>query len=597
MSTALTRTAPPSRTALPRGAVRTTQQWTWLAAGLALAFAVPFLLADRWSIERDLYYGLYAAFVFGFCALWLRFAADSPSRTLTRHWRAGIALGVAFAGIETLVALTEEATSHPTGWTFAAAILWRGVVYGASDGLLLSVFPILAVFAAFSSRRPARERTKRAIAGIGALALATSVAFTAVYHLGFADFRGSKLHKPVAGDVVWSIPTLVTLSPAGAPIAHIGLHVAAVVHSYDTDTFLPPHRGMATAARPELQAVLDEIVTGPGAIAPGATAYVTGPRGTWAGAAGRANLTTGAEMQPDARMRLESVSKIWTATLVLLLAEERTLSLSDTVEDWMPGVLPYGASITIGRLLNHSSGIIDSNDVGNAPRTYFANVKDPAARARFLRLARRIAANPTREFSPLRWIELAAWQPLVTTPGTQFHYSNIGFEVLGQIAVRATGTPLATLLRERIFQPLGLGRTAYDPQGPIVGDHARAYAVAQDGTLTDATDRHSGIGASGGIVSDAKDTATFLTSLMDGELLGAAELAAMKRQAFWSGGEITGCGPVAFGHSGGGDGYKTNVWVSGDGERVAVLLLNGRAGDDFTDALAGAAMRRLYCAA
>lgn len=64
---------------------------------------------------------------------------------------------------------------------------------------------------------------------------------TAVYHLGYSDFRGDKVRTPIAGDVLWSIPTLATLSPLGAPIAHAGLHVGAVVHSYETDIFLPPH--------------------------------------------------------------------------------------------------------------------------------------------------------------------------------------------------------------------------------------------------------------------------------------------------------------------------------------------------------------------
>ena len=70
----------------------------------------------------------------------------------------------------------------------------------------------------------------------------------------------------------------------------------------------------------------------------------------------------------------------------------------------------------------------------------------------------------------------------------------------------------------------------------------------------------------------------------------------MKTSGFWSGGDPTGCGGVAYGHSGGGAAFKTNVWVSGDGRRVAVLLLNGR-GDAAADARAGAAMTRLYCAA
>ena len=71
--------------------------------------------------------------------------------------------------------------------------------------------------------------------------MAASLAITATYHLGYSDFRSSKLRKPVAGDLVWSAPTLATLNPSGAPLAHAGLHGTAVVHSYDTDLFLPPH--------------------------------------------------------------------------------------------------------------------------------------------------------------------------------------------------------------------------------------------------------------------------------------------------------------------------------------------------------------------
>ena len=242
MSTA-TLERPPIRqtTSQTRAATRPNQQWRWLGAGLVLAFAPPYLLTDLLTIDRDLYYGVYAVVVFRFFALWLRRAIDDPRALLTRNWRRGLVLGVLFAGATAAIAFSEKATPHPHGVDFAAAILWRGVVYGAADGVLLSVFPILAVVAAFSSR-PLRERSKRAVAGIGALALAVSLLFTAVYHLGYSDFRGEKLRKPLAGDVIWSTPTLVTLSPLGAPLAHIGLHVSAVVHAYDTDTFLPPHK-------------------------------------------------------------------------------------------------------------------------------------------------------------------------------------------------------------------------------------------------------------------------------------------------------------------------------------------------------------------
>jgi hypothetical protein len=112
-------------------------------------------------------------------------------------------------------------------------------VYGAADGLLLSAFPILLVFAVFEKSR-LRRRVGGVIA-VGAIAMAASLAMTAVYHAGYSDFRGSKLSKPVTGDLVWSVPTLATLNPVGAPIAHVGVHITAVVHNYDTELFLPPH--------------------------------------------------------------------------------------------------------------------------------------------------------------------------------------------------------------------------------------------------------------------------------------------------------------------------------------------------------------------
>jgi hypothetical protein len=97
----------------------------------------------------------------------------------------------------------------------------------------------LLVFAALRKSR-LRHRAGGLIA-VGAVAMVASLGMTAVYHVGYSDFRGSKLRKPVTGDLVWSVPTLATLNPVGAPIAHVGLHIGAVVHNYDTDLFLPPH--------------------------------------------------------------------------------------------------------------------------------------------------------------------------------------------------------------------------------------------------------------------------------------------------------------------------------------------------------------------
>ena len=447
-------------------------QWRWLVAGLALAFAIPFVLTDLTSIDRDVYYGVYIGGVFTFVAAWLVRGVGSPSALLARNWRSGVALGLVFAAVMAAIVRNEPATPRPGGLDFVAAIAWRGVLYGLADGVILSAFPILAVFAAFANGH-ALERWRGKVA-VGALALGVSLLFTAVYHLGYSDFRGEKLRKPLAGDVIWSVPTLATLSPLGAPIAHAGLHVSAVVHSYDTDTFLPPHRASARS-RPDLQAMLDELVDGPDRIAPGATAYVSDHGYMWLGASGLAAVN-GEPMPRDARMRLESVSKIWTALLIHQLAEAGTLRLSDTVERWLPGLLPYGDRITIAQLLVHTSGLIDNNDVAKNPDAYLAQVTDPVLKAQLLRVERRLEQTPTAEFSPVLWVKLAAFQPLLTEPGTNYHYSNIGFEILGLIAAQASGQSIESLYRERIFEPLGLRHTAYDPQGPIRASTPEATA-------------------------------------------------------------------------------------------------------------------------
>jgi hypothetical protein len=213
---------------------------TWLVIGFVVAFAVPFVLTDLLATNRDLFYGLYAAAVLALIGSWARATGYDLRASITRQWPWALGLGVVCgAMLAVTVVRTEDATARPDGLRLVGAVLWRGVVYGATDGLLLSAFPILVVFAAFAGTR------LRAHAGgtlaIGAAALLASLAMTAVYHAGYSDFRSGKLRKPVTGDLVWSVPTLATLNPIGAPMAHVGLHVGAVVHDYDTDLFLPPH--------------------------------------------------------------------------------------------------------------------------------------------------------------------------------------------------------------------------------------------------------------------------------------------------------------------------------------------------------------------
>jgi len=212
----------------------------WFAAAIVMSFLLPFVLADQLGVQRDVYYGIYSAAVAIFFTGWVHNTGQSLPEMCRRHWRWAVALGLVFAGACVAIVLgTEGATPHPSGAELLGAIAWRGILYGAADGVLLSAFPILVVFAAL--RHTGLRRRRGGFVAVGALAMLASLLITATYHLGYSDFRSSKLRKPLTGDLVWSVPTLVTLNPIGAPIAHIGLHIAAVTHSYNTGLFLPPH--------------------------------------------------------------------------------------------------------------------------------------------------------------------------------------------------------------------------------------------------------------------------------------------------------------------------------------------------------------------
>jgi hypothetical protein len=216
------------------------QQARWLVAGFAVSFLVPYVFADVLDLPRDLYYAVYVVAVLGFFTLWAQASCEAIGEMVRRRWQLTAALTALTVVLMALIVLrTQDASAHPDGLTFAGAIAWRGLAYGFVDGLLLSAFPILAVFAAFKGTRLRGRALGKVLIGIAALA--ASLVMTATYHVGYSDFRSDKVQEPLKGDVFWSAPTLLTLNPLGAPVAHAGMHVTAVIHSYDTNVMLPPH--------------------------------------------------------------------------------------------------------------------------------------------------------------------------------------------------------------------------------------------------------------------------------------------------------------------------------------------------------------------
>ena len=333
-----------------------------------------------------------------------------------------------------------------------------------------------------------------------------------------------------------------------------------------------------------MQREIAQFVTGDDPAAPGVTAFVAGPRGEWSSAAGYANVAAREKMEPDARLRLESVSKLWTATVIVKLAAERRLHLDDTVERRAPGLLAFGDRITIRQLLNHTSGLLDNNDIVQNGDMWIRRVHDPELRAELLAAGRQIEADPTYRYDDSLEIRMASAVGLLSEPGTNFHYSNIGYKVLGRIAERVTGTPLDTLYRRIIIEPLDLKSAAYDPSGAIEGEHPVGYVVRPHRRFVPASNAGAGaLGAAGGIVSNAEDEATFLRALVQGKLVPHPFLRQMftgsavnPSYGLGTGIDATCNGARAYTHNGGGASWASSVAVSADGEQVAVILLNGR---------------------
>jgi hypothetical protein len=119
------------------------------------------------------------------------------------------------------------------------ALLWWGLLYGSADALLLTVLPVLATWQALTGFGWTRDWPGKIAAGV--VALASSLCVTAIYHLGYSEFRGPQVGGPVLGNGILSLTYLMTASPLAPIGGHIAMHVAAVLRGPESTIQLPPH--------------------------------------------------------------------------------------------------------------------------------------------------------------------------------------------------------------------------------------------------------------------------------------------------------------------------------------------------------------------
>jgi D-alanyl-D-alanine carboxypeptidase len=343
----------------------------------------------------------------------------------------------------------------------------------------------------------------------------------------------------------------------------------------------------------ELQRLLDQIVA---AGAPGAAARVRDGHGVTQAASGVADLRTHRPMRPGLTYRVGSLTKPFVATVVLQLVAEGRLSLSDTVQRWLPGILPYGDQVTVRQLLSHTSGVPDYT-------------LEPLVRLYTFPHAR------FRAWRPRELVALIADQPPDFPPGTAWSYSNTGYILAGLIVQAATGRKLGQELAWRIIRPLGLRDTYFPVNRPTIpGRNARGYSLPlgqEDGPLLDFTVYNPSLAwAAGALVSNLGDLERFFRALLGGRLLPPRLLAAMTA-AVPTGqpGFGYGLGLVVIetpagrliGHDGAIPGFLNIVLSTEDGHRQLGLMMNEEFAtpavyEAFNQAFMAIAMRLLEAA-
>ncbi|MGZ5397006.1 MAG: serine hydrolase domain-containing protein, partial [Mycobacterium sp.] len=257
---------------------------------------------------------------------------------------------------------------------------------------------------------------------------------------------------------------------------------------------------------------------------PGAVVVLRTRQGEYEATVGTTEL--GAQTPPaaDTHFRIASNTKTLTAALIVLLAQDGKLKFSDPISDYVAGV-PDGAATTIADLLKMRSGLYNYTA---APE-----------------LAEVLDSDPAKAWTPQEVLAIAFAHPREFAPGAEYEYDNTNYALLGLVAEKVGGSPLAQQFQDRFFGPFGLEQTSLpaidETSIPAPYSHGYMYgeskyaladieypaemqAAMRDGTLkpVDYTNQNSSYAtAAGGAISTADDMATWIKALLSGKVFNA----------------------------------------------------------------------------
>jgi D-alanyl-D-alanine carboxypeptidase len=323
--------------------------------------------------------------------------------------------------------------------------------------------------------------------------------------------------------------------------------------------------------------------------APGVLVELDTPRGERKVRSGYGDVDDRTPVPWQARFRIGSYTKTFVTATLLQLVGERRLSLEDTVDRWLPGVVTGngndGSKITVRQLLQHTSGLSDYLE-----------------RMLWLFDEKGFQENRFRTSTTEEQVALAMSQPPKFAPGTNWDYSNTNYLLAGMVIESVTGHGWRHEVKARIIRPLGLPDTYLPGENPHVpGPHATGYKRFPEPDTDpknpeflpaiEVTEFNpSWGGAAGEMISTTADGNRFLRALLGGRVLKPAQLAEMKKtvpatdptfESAWPGVRYglglmwipNSCGGMWF-HGGDIHGFRTRNGATEDGRRSVVVSTN-----------------------
>src|SRR5919112_5244947 len=327
------------------------------------------------------------------------------------------------------------------------------------------------------------------------------------------------------------------------------------------------------AADAALDAKLQALVARQGG-PPGAIAVVQRGKHRDIHAFGVGNIKTERTMRAGDRMRIASAAKAFSGGVALSLVSKGKLSLNDTIGERLPNLPDRWSKVTLGQLLNHTSGIPDFSKSKGFKKAVFASLKK---------------APP-----PEKLLTYIYNKDLLFKPGSKYHYSNSDNIAVALMVEAATGKSYERQLREQVYRPLGLKKTSL-PSGPNLREpYIHGYKNEPSEQPPEDVSEIVAAGwswASGGIVSTPSDMNDFIRGYVGGELFDRRVQAQQRRVIEGGSSEPPGpgknsaglavfryqtrCGTV-WGHTGNTPGYTQFMAASPNGRRSVTVSINAQ---------------------